>query len=212
MPAETLKWALAGFANGTVWLIFAAFVVAMGYEQTRLGRRIALFLVRHLGGRTLGLGYAIALRRSRAGAVHSVEHRAQRGDDLSDHPQHPRAVRIAPGDSPRRIGAYLMWVAFATTCVTSSMFVTALAPNLLALEMVKAATGIEITWTEWLVGFLPVGAAARSSCCRTSSTRSIRRRSATSVEVPQWAALGAGSHGPHVGARDDHGVAGRSAP
>ena len=61
VPAEALKWALAGFANGTVWLIFAAFVVAMGYEKTRLGRRIALFLVRHLGRRTLGLGYAIAL-------------------------------------------------------------------------------------------------------------------------------------------------------
>ena len=61
MPAESLKWALAGFANGTVWLIFSAFVVAMGYERTRLGRRLALFLVKHLGRKTLGLGYAIAL-------------------------------------------------------------------------------------------------------------------------------------------------------
>ena len=60
-PAEALRWALAGFVNGTVWLIFAAFVFAMGYEKTGLGRRIALMLVKRLGGRTLGLGYAIAL-------------------------------------------------------------------------------------------------------------------------------------------------------
>ena len=60
-PAEALKWALAGFANGTVWLIFAAFVVAMGYEKTRLGRRIALVPRQAPGRRTLGLGYAIAL-------------------------------------------------------------------------------------------------------------------------------------------------------
>ena len=61
VPAEAIKWALAGFANSTVWLIFGAFVFAMGYEKTGLGRRIALILVRWLGGRTLGLGYAIAL-------------------------------------------------------------------------------------------------------------------------------------------------------
>jgi L-tartrate/succinate antiporter len=60
-PAEAVKWALAGFSNATVWLIFAAFVVAMGYEKTRLGRRVALYLVRQLGHRTLGLGYAIAI-------------------------------------------------------------------------------------------------------------------------------------------------------
>ena len=60
-PAEALKWALSGFINSTVWLIFSAFVFAMGYEKTGLGRRIALVLVRLLGGNTLGLGYAIAV-------------------------------------------------------------------------------------------------------------------------------------------------------
>src|SRR5687768_16089853 len=33
-PAEAIRWALAGFANSTVWLIFGAFVFAMGYEKT----------------------------------------------------------------------------------------------------------------------------------------------------------------------------------
>src|SRR5512144_3195535 len=51
LPAEAIKWALGGFANSTVWLIFGAFVFAMGYEKTGLGRRIALVLVRRLGGR-----------------------------------------------------------------------------------------------------------------------------------------------------------------
>ena len=68
MPAEAVRWALSGFANGTVWLIFAAFVFAMGYEKTGLGRRIALLLVKWLGRRTLGLGYAMALVRPRARA------------------------------------------------------------------------------------------------------------------------------------------------
>ena len=60
-PAASITWALSGFQDRTVWLIFGAFVFSIGYGKTGLGRRIALWLVRLLGGRTLGLGYAIAL-------------------------------------------------------------------------------------------------------------------------------------------------------
>ena len=43
-----------------------------------------------------------------------------------------------PNDpSMRRMGSYIMWVAIAATCVTSTMFLTALAPNLLAVELVR---------------------------------------------------------------------------
>src|SRR5688572_8311244 len=55
-----LSWALSGFSNSTVWLIFGAFMFALGYEKTGLGRRIALLLVRAMGRKTLTLGYAVA--------------------------------------------------------------------------------------------------------------------------------------------------------
>jgi L-tartrate/succinate antiporter len=58
-PADNIRWALSGFSNTTVWLIFGAFMFAMGYDKTGLGRRIALILVKKLGRKTLGLGYAI---------------------------------------------------------------------------------------------------------------------------------------------------------
>jgi len=156
-PAEALKWSLSGFSNSTVWLIFGAFVFAMGYEKTGLGRRIALVLVRRLGGNTLGLGYAIAAAdvllapftpsntaRS-AGTIFPVVNRI------------PELYECGPDRAPRRIGAYLMWVAFATTCITSSMFVTALAPNLFAIELARKVAGIDLTWGQWLTGFLPIG-------------------------------------------------------
>ena len=57
----------------------------------------------------------------------------------------------------RRVGSYLMWVAIAATCVTSSMFLTALAPNLLAVELVRKTAKIEITWLDWFMYFAPVG-------------------------------------------------------
>ena len=70
-PKAALSWALSGFSNSTVWLIFGAFMFAMGYEKTGLGRRIALLLVKAMGRRTLTLGYAVTIadlrcsRRSR---------------------------------------------------------------------------------------------------------------------------------------------------
>jgi L-tartrate/succinate antiporter len=50
-----------------------------------------------------------------------------------------------------------MWTGFATTCVTSSMFLTALAPNLLAVEIARRTAHVDITWGMWALGFLPVG-------------------------------------------------------
>jgi L-tartrate/succinate antiporter len=63
-------------------------------------------------------------------------------------PDHPSA---------RRIGSYLMWVAIAVVSVTSSMFLTGLAPNLLAIEMVRQSTQVEISWIGWFLAFAPVG-------------------------------------------------------
>ena len=56
--SEAIKWALSGFASSTVWLVGAAFMFALGYKKTGLGRRIALVLVKALGRSTLSLGYA----------------------------------------------------------------------------------------------------------------------------------------------------------
>jgi L-tartrate/succinate antiporter len=186
-PAEALRWALGGFINPTVWLIFAAFVFAMGYQQTGLGRRIALKLVERLGARTLGLGYAIALS-DLALAPFTPSNTARSAGIIF-----PVIASIPPlygsgrGASARRIGSYLMWVAFAATCVTSSMFITALAPNVLAVELVRRATGVDITWTGWFLGFLPVGAlliAVLPWLVYRIYPPEIR----ASAEVPQWAA------------------------
>ncbi len=157
LPAESIKWALAGFSNSTVWLIVGAFIFALGYEKTGLGRRIALVMVRSLGGRTLGLGYAIMLADLALAPFTPSNTARSAGTIYPVIRSIPELYESAPGESARKIGAYLMWTAFATTCVTSSLFLTALAPNLLALDFVKKTTGITITWGEWFLGFLPVG-------------------------------------------------------
>jgi L-tartrate/succinate antiporter len=157
-PAEAIKWALSGFTNATVWLIFAAFMFALGYEKTRLGKRIALQLVRRLGRRTIGLGYAVTLSDLLL-APFTPSNTARSGGILFPIVRSiPPLYGSSPGETSRRMGSYLLWTTFAATCVTSSMFVTALAPNLLALELVKKTVGVDVTWSRWAVGFLPVGA------------------------------------------------------
>ncbi len=195
LPAEALKWALSGFINSTVWLIFGAFVFAMGYEKTGLGRRVALVLVRWLGGNTLGLGYAIAASDLVLAPFTPSNTARSAGTIFPIINRIPELYGSAPGPSARRIGSYLMWVAFSTTCLTSSMFVTALAPNLFAIELVRKAAGIDLTWTDWLVGFLPIGAPlflALPWLVYVIYPPEIRN----SVEVPRWAAAELTKLGP----------------
>jgi L-tartrate/succinate antiporter len=149
---RALEWALSGFRNPAVWLAFSAFMFGLGYERTLLGPRIALWVVRAMGKSTLRLGYAVTVvdallapftpsntARS-AGIVYPVI----RGI--------PHLYRSEP-DSPsaRRIGSYLLWTAFAASCVTSSLFLTALAPNLIAADIVRRMVGVELGWLRWFV-------------------------------------------------------------
>ncbi|MDO9081931.1 MAG: anion permease [Humidesulfovibrio sp.] len=156
-PADEIRWALAGFSNSTVWLIFVAFMFALGYEKTGLGKRIALVLIKTLGKRTLGLGYAVALS-DLALAPFMPSNTARSGGTIFPIIKNiPALYGSTPDNEPRKIGGYLMWTALATTCVTSSMFLTGLAPNLLALSLVEKTIGIKFAWMEWFMAFAPVG-------------------------------------------------------
>jgi len=155
---QAFSWAVSGFTNSTVWLIFGAFMFALGYEKTGLGRRISLWLVNAMGKRTLTLGYAVMISDSilapftpsntarSAGTIYPV---IRNLPPLYDsHPNDP---------SMKRMGSFLMWTALASTCVTSSLFLTAMAPNLLAIALTESTTGIQINWGQWFMAIAPVG-------------------------------------------------------
>ena len=158
-PASAaIPWALSGFSDATVWLIFGAYMFALGYEKTGFGRRVSLLLVERMGRRTLTLGYAIALADLLL-APFTPSNTARSGGTIYPVIRNlPPLYGSHPNDpSSRRIGGYLMWVAIAVVSVTSSGFLTALAPNLLAIEMVRQTTQVEITWTGWFLAYAPVG-------------------------------------------------------
>lgn len=153
----SLSWALSGFSNPSVWLIFGAFMFTLGYEKTGLGPRIALGLVRLMGRRTLFLGYAIMFADFILSPF-TPSSTARSGGTIYPIIRNIPMLYGSKANDPsyRRIGGYIMWTAMAGTCATSSMFVTALSSNLLAVSFVKKTANIDITWAQWFMAHLPV--------------------------------------------------------
>lgn len=157
-PASAaLAWALSGYSNPTVWLIFGAFILALAYSSTGLGHRIALVIIKRMGKSTLLLGYGIALADTllapfipsptarSGGIIYPI------ANDLAlDYGSKPNDV------SSRRVGSYLMWVAIMTTCVTSSLFLTGASFNLLAAGFADKLAHVELRWTDWFITAAPV--------------------------------------------------------
>ena len=94
----------------------------------------------------------------------------------------PQLYGSHPGDGTSRLlGAYLLYTALAVSFVTSSMFITALAPNALAISIIQQTIGVRISWVDWFLGFAPVGHKTRSGDGRTPEGRYvIDRRNARS--------------------------------
>ncbi len=155
--ATALAWVVSGFSNSVIWLIFAAFMFGTGYEKTGLGRRIALLLVKKMGHKTLLLGYAIMFSELLLAPV--TPSNSARGAGII----YPIIRNLPPlydsqPNTPgiRKIGSYIMWMGISADCVTSAIFLTAMAPNLLLAGLLKSASGVSLSWGVWFIGMLPL--------------------------------------------------------
>lgn len=154
--SQSINWALSGFASTTVWLVGGAFMFAMAYQKTGLGQRIALLLVRALGRNTLSLGYATTFADALLAPFTPSNTARSAGIIFPIVTNLPPLYDSKPNDpSARRIGGYLMWTTFAAGCVTSSLFMTAAAPNFLALEFSRKIAHVDIGYLQWMRGSLP---------------------------------------------------------
>jgi DASS family divalent anion:Na+ symporter len=140
---------LAGYSDSTVWLIVAAFLLARGFTLTGLGRRIAYLLVRLLGGSMLGLGYA--LTAADAIIAPAMPSNTARGGGVLFPVVRSLSSCLGsePGPTAHRAGAFLMFNSFQINLVTSALFLTAVAPNVLIAKLAGASLGYSITWILW---------------------------------------------------------------
>ena len=140
---------LQGYANGTTWLVFSAVLISIAFVETGLGKRIAFHLIRMIGRTTLGLGYAGSLLDYLLAP--GIPSSTARAAGIT----YPilRSVAVAldsePGPSAARIGKYLSLLTYAVSATTSYAFLTAFAPNFLALKLTTEVLGITIDWMTW---------------------------------------------------------------
>jgi L-tartrate/succinate antiporter len=156
VAGQTISWALSGFASTTVWLVAGAFMFALGYQKTGLGRRIALLLVRALGRNTLLVGYATTLADTVLAPFTPSNTARSAGILFPIVSNLPSLYDSRPNDaSSRRFGGYIMWTTLAAGCVTSSLFMTACAPNFLAIEFIDKIVHVHISYLQWMKASLP---------------------------------------------------------
>jgi anion transporter len=144
--------ALGYFSNSNTWLIVSAFIYARGFIKTGLGRRIAFLLTKAFGDSTIKLAYSLSLSDLiMAPAVPSNTARA--GSVLFPILRSLcTTFKSEPGETSRKIGAFLVQSVFQCNAVTSATFLTAMAANPMVAELAGKTLNVKITWGSWLLG------------------------------------------------------------
>jgi anion transporter len=150
--------AFSAFSSEIPWLIAIAFFLAKGFIKTGLGSRIAYLIVRAFGKTTLGLTYSlVGAEALLAPAIPSLGARAG-GIFLPI----AKALCKSCGSDPangtqNKMGAYMMFVVFQSSTISSGMFITAMAANPLTVNLAAATIGHTITWGQWALAALVPG-------------------------------------------------------
>lgn len=156
--------ALSGFGNATIWLIVSAFLFAKGFIKTGLGKRIAYKIMAAIATSSLKLGYTMAFTDLII-APATPSNTARGGGILFPIVRSLcAAFESEPGPTAKKIGSYLVACTFQNNCITSSMFITAVAPNLLVVSLAAETAGVEISWGLWALACIVPGLLALIIC------------------------------------------------
>ena len=140
---------LNGYKSGTTWLVFAAFAMSTAFVATGLGKRIAYLLIGKFGSTTLRLGYVNAcLDLLISPAMPSVTARA---GGIIFPIMNSVAVSLGsdPATSPRKAGRYLLLNTYMVVKGTGYLFLTAMAPNAFALQLMEPILHVKFDWGQW---------------------------------------------------------------
>ncbi|MCS7026491.1 MAG: anion permease [Bryobacteraceae bacterium] len=155
LKSLTVAQALSGYADSSVWLVLAAFMISRSLIQTGLARRIALYFVRHFGRTSLGVSYSLALSDVVLGAIIPSNAARSGGVVLPVLRSITELYGSQPGPTAALLGAFLYAAVYQSICVSAAMFFTGQASNPLAASM-AAQAGFPITPLSWfLAGLLP---------------------------------------------------------
>ena len=140
---------LSAFSNSASWLIAMAFIMAYGISKTGLGNRIAYWMIRRFGKRSIGIGYAITGLELILGALIPSNSARTGGVVWPVTESISKDYDSLPNDpSRKKIGAYLSFIAFHANVISTALFITGAAPNMVASQM-AIQKGYQMSWISW---------------------------------------------------------------
>ena len=144
--------ALQGYADPIVWLVLCAFMISRAVTKTGLGRRIAFGFIELLGKRSLGLAYALVATDTVLASV--VPSNSARAGGIVFPVAHSvaEAYESTPGQTRRRLGAFLMTAVYQADVVACAMFLTGQASNVIIAKFALGTGGVELTYAKWFIG------------------------------------------------------------
>ncbi|WEV44412.1 DASS family sodium-coupled anion symporter [Lactobacillus sp. ESL0684] len=147
----------AGFGNSTAWMVAMCMFIAAGFIKSGLGKRIAYFFVKTFGKKTLGLAYALSFVETILAIGIPSNNARVNGimypiiDNLS------KEMGSDPEKGTQRnMGSFLVFNEYEINIVTSTMFLTGLAGNMVALGIAKTQN-ISISWMQWFAAAIVPG-------------------------------------------------------
>lgn len=148
---------LAGYGDDMVWFIALVTIVCTAFVKTGLGKRIAYNLLLRAGKTSLGLGYVLVatdLILSPATGSNS----ARQSIIFPIFRAISEGIGSTPEKEPRKLGAYLTVLSYASSQGTSALFLTGMATNAIAVSLISEMLGLDISWGMWiLASVVPVG-------------------------------------------------------
>ena len=155
--ALPVREALGGYADPIVWLVLAAFFISRAMIKTGLGRRIAYLFIRAIGHHSLGLGYALIATDFLLASIIPSNGARSGGVVFPIAKSLSEAYESKPGPTARRLGAFLMVLLYQCDVIICAIFLTGQASNILIAKFAQQVTGIELTYTRWLLGAIVPG-------------------------------------------------------
>lgn len=140
---------LHGYMEGVPWLIFSACIIGAAFIKTGLGMRIAYLLIGRLGRTTLGLGYVVVITDLLLSLVTPSNTARTGGIVLPIIRSISTTLGSEPGPTSRKVGGYLVLLAYPVSQTTSYAFVTACAPNLLIAKFAADILHVNLHWGNW---------------------------------------------------------------
>src|SRR6185503_3593720 len=155
--ALPIREALGGYADPIVWLVLAAFFISRAMIKTGLGRRIAFQFIRAIGHHSLGLGYALVSTDFLLASIIPSTGARSGGVVFPIAKSLSEAYESRPGPTAGRLGAFLMVLLYQCDVIICATFLTGQASNVLIAKFAQQVTGIELTYTSWLLGAIVPG-------------------------------------------------------